>query len=281
MKYNIPTIAAVDLDIAASAEIGLESRVHLSYEPVRLVGEILFEAEGNGTDDEGIIYTPDNTYTPPADAGDGRDFQLVAIGPVLSTTAVVVTASVVFEGGANGTITATLAPPETAADQSFNFPQGLAVDFVPSVANNTIRTITAITVADGGSSGARFAIVAMPERASYTEVACTEGKSPTPPAPNSVSIPCGYDSARWVKRGRSVTPELGMKARYKGFGDGLMRANGHRVTAMLEVWKEDRILSERQVFGGWRPKVAAERPDGEGEVMADASGQYEFFAVFV
>lgn len=180
-----------------------------------------------------------------------------------------------------GTATATLRPSATASDASKNMPPGLAVDFVSSGVNTTIRSITSITSVTGGSAGARFGVFAMPDSATFTEVACTEGKDIEPPTPQSIAIACRYNAARWVKKGRSNVPKLDFKAKYASYGDGLMRLNGHRVSVRLDTRKDDRILSERMIIGGWRPAVKVTRPEGEGESMAEATGLFETVAVFV
>lgn len=181
----------------------------------------------------------------------------------------------------NDTATATLTPPDTAQDQSFNFPQGLAVDFTTSVTGATVRSVRSVSSITGGGAGNKFSIAALPDASDYTEVACATEKSFTPPTPKQVSIACRYNPARWIKRGRGVEPKIDLKAKYSSFSDGLPRANGQRVSIKLETYKDDQILTERVIFGGVRPEISVTHGDGDAESEATMTGMYETMAVFV
>jgi len=180
-----------------------------------------------------------------------------------------------------GTATATLTPPDTAQDQSFNFPQGLAVDFTTSVSGTTVRAVRSVSSITGGAAGDKYSIVSLPDAGSFTEVACATDKSFTPPTPKSVSIPCRYNPARWIKKGRGNEPKIDLKANYSSFGDGLPRANGQRVSIKMETYKDDQILTERVVFGGVRPEINVTHGDGDALSEATLTGNYETMAVFV
>jgi hypothetical protein len=142
-----------------------------------------------------------------------------------------------------------------------------------------IRTVDSIAAITGGLLGDRFEIVAFPD--SFVDVMCATDKNPTIPVPKSIAIPCGYNGSRWIKKGRSEAPNLEVAAKLTSGGDGLMRMNGHRVTAMIEVHKEDRLLTERQLFGNWRPSASPRMGDGDAEAEVRATGLYETWAVFV
>lgn len=142
-----------------------------------------------------------------------------------------------------------------------------------------VRSVTSVAAITGGSNGNRFEIVNIPD--DWVEVKCTTDKNPDLPVPKSIAIACGYDGARWVKKGRSDPPTLEIGAKYSSGGDGLMRLNGHKVAAMMEVRKDDRLLTERLVFGGWRPKATPKKGEGDTESTVTATGMYERFAVFV
>jgi hypothetical protein len=182
------------------------------------------------------------------------------------------------------TATATFSPPGTAQDASFNFPPGLGVDFIVDGngnENRTIRSIVSVDEVSGGRAGNKFFIMALPNRDSYTQIMCATDKSIPIPVGKSVSIPCGFDGSRWVKKGRSEAVSAEFTAKYGSVADGLARVNGHRVTVMVETHKDDRILTERLVLTGWRPVVSIKKGDGEAEAEASASGMYEVFAGFV
>lgn len=142
-----------------------------------------------------------------------------------------------------------------------------------------IRTITGIESISGGNTGNRYAVVAFAD--DWVDVRCAMDKTPTIAVGKSIPIACGYNGARWIKKGRSEPPTLELSAKYTSGGDGLMRLNGHKVTVLIETKKEDRLLTERQLYGNWRPTVAARKGDGDNEAEARATGMYELFAVLV
>lgn len=356
-KYAIPDIADEDLDLAISAEIGAESRVFVSYDDGKLLGEIEQDAADLGT------LVLDRSYRPPTLVTAGRDLQLACNDAVLSAVELVVTLNVMLAGvlpapstisgntvaspsvvttvaahglstgnhvtitGSNstptlngdrvvtvlssttfsvpvnvtvvgtagsvqgpvgaaevGTAVATFDPPATAQDASFNFPSGLAVDIVPTGDGNAargIRSVTSIASVAGGHAGNKFFVVALPDASSYTEVMCATDKTIAVPVRKSIAIACRFNGARWVKGGRSEPPTAEFTGKYVGYGDGLPRVNGQRVTVKVESRKDDRILTERLILTGWRPTVGIKKGDGDAEAEATANGMYEMFLAFV
>ena len=350
MKLAIPDFADDDLDIAGSAEDGLESKLKISYSPMRLVGELL-----QGDDVPSSEYSPENTFKPPTGTT-GRDLQVICANGVKSDEEIVIDFDVVFDGAGTpaGKARATFVPPAYAQNDTFNMPVGIGVDLLPvseiartvndgattsgsaiitsataaftagdvgktiagtgipggatilsrqsatqitASANATatatgvsitvgardnsakkIRTVTGLNALTGGLNGNRWLVVAIPD--DWIEVKCVMDKNPTIPVGKSVAIACGYDGARWVKKGRSEPPTLEISSKLTSGGDGLMRLNGFKVTAMIEVRKDDRLLTQRDIFGGWRPTATPKRPD-EGNATVTATGMYEMFAVFV
>jgi hypothetical protein len=277
MKLAIPTIADEDLEIANSAEIGAESLLLVAYDESLDVGEFRQEAVGT-------TWTPDRSYRPPSPTS-GRDLAMICANGVRSSEEIVVVLGVHYDAAGvstAGTATARFNPPAGAQNDTFNFPLGLAVDIgVDGVGNTAKKIITVDTVnsVTGGDVGNRFQIVAFPE--GFVPVQCAQDKNPTLPTSRTIPIACGYNAARWIKKGRSEVPTLEASAKYTGAGDGLMRLNGHRCTAMIEVWKEDRLLTERMLFGNWRPTVQPRKGDGDAEAETRATGNYEIFGVFV
>jgi hypothetical protein len=142
-----------------------------------------------------------------------------------------------------------------------------------------IRTVDSIASITGGADGNRFEVIAPPD--TFIDVQCTTDKNPGMPSPKPIAIPCGYNGARWIKKGRSEAPNLEVAAKYSSGADGLMRLNGHVVTAMLETRKEDRLLTERRIYGNWRPTITSRHPDGDAEATVTATGLYETYGVFV
>jgi hypothetical protein len=274
MKFAIPAIAAEDLDLAASAQIGVESLLSVSWSNAMSVGTLVQTGATTGT------WAPDGAYASP----DPQDMVILCDNGVLSDAEVDITFDVHYEGGVGGTVgtaMGTLIPPSYALNQGFNLPIGFAVDLTVQGAGNSAKKIVSIdglNAIAGGKAGNRWRVFVLPS--DFQFVACAMDKNPGLPGAKSIAIPCGYDGARWIKKGHSEVPTLECSAKYTSYGDGLMRLNGHRITAMLEVVKDDRLLTERAIFLGWRPTITARHGDGDTEDEARATGNYENVAVF-
>jgi hypothetical protein len=284
MKCAIPPIPDKYLDIAVSPEIGVETRLFYTTEAMRRVCTIEQDDVASG------VLTPDRTYAPPTDAAKGRDLQVLALDSISSDVPVVITLAVTFDDASNGTATATFSAPQAVDDQDNNFPAGIAVDLklkdaqnVDVTATRTVRTVTGLTSIVGGDVGNKFAVVACPERASYVLIANINNRDIQVPVAKTVTIASGYDGARWTKKGRSEPPKIDLKANYTGYGTGLPRISGQRVTIMMETYKDDKVLTERMIVGGYRPEIKLAKPDGNSLSEATATGEYESgsFAVFV
>lgn len=278
MKIAIPTISNDDLDIANSAMIGAETIVSISYTDVALVGTMT-----QGADLGSSELDLEGAYQPPSGT-DGRDLQLVCDNGCLSGEEIIITFDITMEGSGTpvGTAIGHFIIPEYAQNDTFNLPIGLAVDLTVQGSGNSakkIRTITGIHAIAGGRAGNRYKVINVPD--DFVAVACAIDKNPTLPSQKAIAIPCGYNGARWVKKGRSDAPTLEVSAKYTSYGDGLLRLNGHRATVMLEAVKDDRLLTERAIFGGWRPTITPRHGDGDTEDEARATGIYESLAVAV
>lgn len=356
-NYAIPTLTNDQLETAAAAEIGAETRVFYSMSPVRQVAALEMSAAGDGATAAGATLTLEQSYRPDALLSAGEDLQLLAEAPVRSATDVIVVLNALLNGGAiattsiavgastvftlvghghavgdtitvagvtgtagallngprvitavpssstftvavdttaavvtlsgtatgparTGTVTATITAPTWSQDQSANMPQGIAVDFMPSVSGATVRSLVSVASVAGCAAGSKFAIVSMPSASSYTEVAGVTAKSYDPPSPKSVSIPDGYDSARWVKRGREIEHKLEIKSVSQGGAEGLARLNGHSVTVKLERKAQGAVLTQRDVFGGYLPTISVTKGDGETVAEVSATGMYAFYGCF-
>lgn len=283
MKCAIPTVPTKYLDISASPEIGVETTLLYSLAEIQTLATIEQDAVDSGVLSAGL------TYQPPANPTKGLDLQMTALNAIVSDQPVVVAFATGFDDGTTGSGIATFLPPATAADRSANLPVGIAVDVklycagVDVTATRTVRTVTGLLSISGGDVGNKFGVVAVPDRSTFTLIANVNNRDVVAPVGKSVNVPSGYNGARWIKRGRSEPPKLDIKANYTGFGDGLPRMAGQRVTIMMETRKDDRVLTERMFVGGWRPDVKVAKPDGNSLSEATATGEFESgsFAVFV
>lgn len=274
MRYQIDPISTADLPVARQKTISAEYVQSVNYDGWVDVASILMQAPTSGT------LTPAPGFIAP---GGGLDLQLRCANGVRSAGALAVTFAVTFSDTTTGTAVATFTPPSWAKDQTFNFPQGFAVDIV-GVGGGAAKKITAVTAINSisnGASGNRFEIISLPDPlTNYFEIACMKANDPKLPVSKSVAIPCRYDGSSDVKKGRSEPGALTVTTRYNTGGDGLLRLNGQAVTAMTEVWKEDQVLTERYVYERWRPMANPKIGDGDAEADVTAEGMFERFCVF-
>lgn len=176
-------------------------------------------------------------------------------------------------------ITATLKASAIARDQTGNLPQGIAVDVV-TPAGTTVRELLSLISITGGAQGNRYGVISVPAAESFHPVAEVKTFELKPPVGKAVGIAQRYDSAHWVVKGRADSPELTIGSPVISFGDGLARLNGHRVTVMNEITKDDRVLTQRVFVGGFRGTADFKSPDGDGEEEITIKGLLEQFAVF-
>ncbi len=274
MKYGFQVLPE-DIGLVNAPEIGSESKVKVSYEEISIVGELSQPAPASGTYAANVP-----AYDFPAG---GDDLALLCRNAARSEVDIIIDLAVRFDDDTDGTARAAFAVPTYSKDQSDNLPQGLAVDIEPQGVGNDakkIKAILGVSSVTGGAKGNRFQIVRLPSEASYSDINCKRRAEPTYPVPKSLPIACGSNPSAFTKAGRGDPGLLALEAAHFQYADGLTRLNGHRVTVMVEVLKDDRVLCERSVYGGWRGAASPNRGDGDDEVVATSEGNFESFAVF-
>ncbi len=267
MSLYIPTaVAATDLAIVEAPYFGGEFAVYLSSVLAKSIGEIDWSAAGVAT------YV-DDPRTALATAGES--LQVALINPLFTdvTTQVIVVGTDSSSAVASGV--ATFAAPSYALNTGKEFQAGYATDVVPvDTTDNLFKTITSVTVV-GGSRGVKAQIVTLPSITNdYVLVGCSTDKDFTTKARESKPIACGMNGSAFAKGGRSTVGTLTVNTKLFGFGDGLVRYNGKRCTAMLVGLKEDLVIQDRIVFTSYWPTVKPRIPDGDAEAMLEGTGNY-------
>lgn len=265
-------IDAADLEAALAPAIGGEHIVKVSEQPWGHVADINQPAADSGVATMDVAYDLPNT---------GKILQLVVDrSGARSDAEMALTLNVTFDNDAPGTVTATFDVPERVPNQSFNFPQGAAAEFIPSVPNRTVKAVLGVAGMVGGATANRFQIVALPDLSSFVRVGCTDQANFKLPVGSSISIPCGLNPSRFTKRGRGEPGSLNVSERWTDYLTGLTRINGFFCSAMVEIIKEERILTDRFVVNNWRPMASPQIGDGDDVVKADAEGNFSDYAVF-
>jgi hypothetical protein len=276
MRYNLTDIAAADLETALSPAIGGEAKVYVSETPWGSVGDVRQISETSG------ILALHTAYSLPSA---GRDLALIvdrAGAPSASGVLLEVTFAVQFDDSTMGTARASYTIPARAANQGWSLPRGTAIDVIPVGAPNLAKKIKAVYNASvtGGAANNRFELVALPEQASYYLVGCTNQANFKLPVGSSLPIPCGLNPTRFTKRGRGEAGTLNVIEKYSDYLDGLTRLNGLFVTAMVEISKDERVLTDRFVLQNWHPTASPELGDGDDIATATGEGNFSQFAVF-
>ena len=274
MKYQF-SIPTADLPAVNTPELGGESkRVYASYQEFAIAGSIAMTAPTSGTLTAAIPpFVPDQSL--------GADFQLRCKTAIVSASDVVVAFNVVFLDDVVGVAQAAFAVPAYAQNQSKSLPMGLCVDLTGTAGNSAkkIKTITSLASITGGSNGAQFELISLPD-VWYFIQGCTS-KAETLNVPKAKPIAWGLDGSAWTKFGLSEPGKIDFEALHISYGDGLQRWNGTPFTAMVEVWANDVILKERHIYGGCRGAFNADRKDGEDEVKDKGTAEFNKFAKVV
>jgi len=279
MSLYVPSAPGTDdLDIAQAPYFGGEFAVYLTHKPATLIGEVQLTASNTGT------WT-DNAATG-LTLATASDLQLVATSPLLSAVLCIVKLAGLDDTGTpvamNGT--ATFSPPVRAANQSFNFARGFAVDLVPAVTGKKFSDITGLVASapiTGGQNNVKFALYALPLLTDYTLIGCTTDVNFNSKSRMPKGIDCGMEADAFVKRGKTQPGELSIGSKLKGMGESLQRFDGAKCTAMLVGLKDGQFTESRMVFTQYVPSVKVKLPDGDGEAMGDADGKYVECLFFV
>jgi hypothetical protein len=272
---GLPTaISDADLQIAVDPVIGGEAKVYAAFTRIIDAGNIFQPAADDGELD--LLPTFDNNVA--------RHYQVVVDRTgARSTEKIVLTFNVEDEDDNVTTATAEFPIPDRSLNQAFSVPQGAATDLIVTGSGNgskKVKEITSLASIDGGSAGNRYRIIAIPDEDDFSLIGCTNSANFQLPLGESLPIPCGLNPSAFVKRGRGEAGRLTVQQKYVDYLEGIARFNGHYATAMIEFWKDERLLTERIFCGQWKPISSPSVGDGNDVVTAEAAGNFESFAVF-
>lgn len=270
-RLFLPTaILAEELSIVEAPAFGGEWAVFISHEPTKKLAEIELTASGTG------VLTVNAAQSISAGV---RNLQIVATSYLKSAVACSITIGVT---GGGGTMSATFAPPDRVADQSFNFQRGYAQDLVPQSALDVTAVLTSGLVVTGGARNTTFQVFELPDLSSFFLVGCTTDKNFNLKGRTSKGVDCGMETDRYIKRGKTKPAMLTVSQKLASFADGLARVDGGRVTCMLVGIKDGQVTDQRIVFTEWIPSNAVKLPDGDSEAMLEAEeGKYGEALIFV
>ncbi len=178
--------------------------------------------------------------------------------------------------------TATFAVPSYANDQTRRFPQGYAVDVVPSVAGKKFKTVTGVTVdSTVDAVASKVTLFGVPSVVTFTKVGCRTQMNYDLRVPQPVAVQCGRDLSAFIKSGEIPVGALDVTAKIPSFADGLARINGQRVTGLIKEIKEDSVDTMHVFFLGLRVTVKPSVGESVDPATLTATAMYEDCAMIV
>ncbi|MCC7374267.1 MAG: hypothetical protein IT581_06410 [Verrucomicrobiales bacterium] len=270
MLYVPSPIATGDIAIAQRPYLGGEFAVYYSFKDAILMATIALTGATAGTfeAEPGVVL--------PADPG--AHLQMALLNPFRSAgsaLAVGVSAKGVTTATLNGT--ATFAPPAWVRDATANQPLGAATDVVTTGGEKFIAGSPNLglgTIANG-VEGTRLGLFRLPESADWVLLGCTGEIRITDKSRKPKNIACGMNQSAFTKPGQTEIGSVSIGAKARSFQEGLLRIRGQRVAMMIVGKKEDTIITDRIVLSSVIVSAPTRIPEGDGEVVLEAEGQYE------
>lgn len=273
MKLNL-AMTALQVERAREPEIGTESHVYFADENCILLGTLLCTAAAVGAfSSAGGVGIPTG----------GRDLALRCMSPEVTgngSSAMTATFNAILDDDAADTVVATFHVPTYTPSTKNIFPMGMATDFTPTTPANAgkkVKTLGTLVSVANMSPGNQFEIITIPNDADFTYIDCTTSKAGQFNYPAIVEIPCGTNPAAYTKLGRGDSNPLSVGFRDRGPLEQLNRFAMRKGTCRIDVVKGGNITSARILYGGWIPRPATSRGDGNDVAEATAEGPYERF----
>ena len=276
MRFTPATVSAANVPIAQAPEINLESEVYIS--PVELIklGEVRVDSAGVA------LWSAVAGVAIPAG---GMDLHLRAddsLENLVGNPSVTLTTT--LTGAVAATSLATLTIPSWTADQSKNWAQDQAADFVGVGAGNALLLVTAVaglSTSTNLPANSTFSVWASPATANFVVHGYKRAVDGPSQTPKFVNLPDGYKSSASVKKARAEVASLKLEMLNISSAAGFMKFNGRKVSVMVTVIKNKTVMTERLVYTGYGISAAVPRGDGDGEVVASSTGPFEALLSFV
>lgn len=270
MLYVPTSVAQGDIGIAQRPFLGGEFAVYYSFIDAILMGTIALTGATTGTfEAEAGITLP---------ASPGADLQMALLTPLRSAGSAL-SVGISAKGATTSTLngTATFAPPGWVRDATANQPLGAAVDVVTTAAEKFVSgspTLALGTIANG-VEGVRIGLYRLPEPADWVLLGCTGEIRITDKSRKPKNIACGMNQSAFTKPGQTEIGTVSVGAKVRSFQEGLARIRGQRVSMMIVGKKEDSLITDRIVLSSVIMNTPIRLPEGDGEVVLEAEGQYE------
>lgn len=274
MRFSLPTLSAAAILIAENPEIGLESNVFMSASEVIKLGTIKTDAAG------AITWIP----RPGASFGAGLDIHVSLKTAIVAAAAPVITLTATVAVTGASTVAGTLAVPSWAANQNQFYPEGYALDLIPTGVGDTARLVTAIagvTSLANVPNNSELTVWGSPAASNFVEVGWKKTVDGAYATPGTVSIANKYNPSAAIKKGRPEVTELKMDFNHISSMDGISRYTGLRTSVLVKIIKDDAVTTEHILYLGYRPNASPTRGEGNDEVVESSSGPVEACIRFI
>lgn len=268
MGFAPSAITGTNIVVAGKPVLGGEKILKVSQGRIREIGRFTISTTNTGT------WAADAVNTL---AAAGEDL----VGVILTPTGVAAAANIVLTLSgqdnvpANITAVCTFAPPAWCRIQAKTFPIGWGEDCIEA-SSKKLATISGATIVCGAdTAGTIIGIYAIPELTTFTEIMCAEDVDWDTQAPESVSIACGMDGTAFSKPGRSGERSMRATTHLVSSAESMMRFDGMTVTALVELRKEGKVVTDRYFLQDWQVKAKPTLPSGNTPASAAGEGKYQ------
>ncbi len=270
MLYVPNDILNADVGIAQRPYLGGEFAIYYTFKQAVLMGIITLTGPTSGT-----FAREPGTLLP---ATDGAHLQMSLLTSLYNAPGDLAV-SISAKGATSATLTgtATFSNPTWLRDQSGNWPLGASVDVVAAADELWITGTPDISLGTvvNGVAGAKLGIFMLPAAADWILIGCTGEVRISDKSRKPKNIACGLNQSAFVKPGNSEIGTVNIASKVRSFLEGLQRIRGARVTIMGVGTKEDAVMTDRFVLTSTIVSTPVRLPEGDGEVVAEAEGNYE------
>lgn len=308
MAYEVGTVADADVSAARTVALGGNYRIYISPDNVKRIGTIktntdvaaataladtLTEAtltfEGGFSLSDKGFHHDEITDTPDYVVGVVSNYFTVAASDVAASNPKI---TLEYYNKANPSVViADVGTPSVEfehedigehKDVKF-FQKGYSRDLVLGTApdaSNDDKTVTTIAFKkDAGSNvfakGAELGIYEMPDLSSFKLIVQTDSFANPSTQHNPISVPAGLNSSYWTTVGMTPDPEITFTQKFVSNSEIVQRLSGRHVTLMVEILKNNAVLSSRVVFTEATLNWSQDSGEGEAPVMRNSTARFK------
>ena len=302
MAYEIGTVADGDITAAQTVALGGNYRVYISSENARLIGtfkakadvEAAYTAATHGTLEQDSAYPTPGT-------GFGTDNVVAVVKsnsvesgdddkPKLTMSYFNSEATPAVIANHRGVVELDLSSISEYQDVLV-FQRGYSRDVIFNndagdaaaadiTANDEATTagslrLIAATGAQHIKAGGEISLFKLPDLDTFKLIVQTDSFADPSTVSNPISVPAGLNSSRWVTAGMTPEPEITFTQKFVSNSEIVQRLSGRHVTLMVEILKNDQVLSSRAIYTEAILNWSHDSGEGEAPVMRNSTARFK------